>query len=256
MDSQLTSAPLVLPDPLPADGPVIARVGSLRVGKVASHVWDGRAVESAALKEPQTQRVHLGTEGFAGDEQADRANHGGPEKAVLVYAGAHYPRWHADGLDLPEGAFFENITLHGDSCHEGSVHLGEVWRMGEAVVQVSQPRSPCWKLARKWGVRDLAVSTQTTGRTGWYLRVLTPGTVAAGDEVRRLAIPAGAVSAAEVTRVMNVDKRDLEGARTLLDSGALPPRWAEKLQRRLEKAQPEDDGSRLFGDADAEAEAG
>lgn len=254
MDAAFSSQapPLVLPDPLPMDGPVVARVRTLRTGPVARHVWSGREVLTGAVKDPRSGRVRLGRCGFEGDEQGDTVNHGGPDKAVLAYAAHHYPRWRGEGLDLPEGALFENITLDSDSvedapCDEATVRVGEVWRLGEAVMQVSQPRNPCWKLARRWGIPDMAVRTQTSGRTGWYLRVLVAGTVAAGDEVHRVAVPAGAITVAEVTRVLNVDRKDLDGARRLLRAPGIPERHRAKLAKRLQRQAPEDDSSRLYG---------
>lgn len=254
MDAVLSpqAPPLVLPDPLPVGGPVVARVRALRTGPAKRHVWSGREVFTGAAKEPRAGRVLLGRCGFEGDEQGDTKNHGGPDKAVLAYAAQHYPRWRGEGLDLPEGALFENITLVSEGpeetpCEEATVRVGEVWRLGEAVVQVSQPRNPCWKLARKWGIPDMAVRTQNSGRTGWYLRVLKSGTVAAGDEVHRVAVPEGAVTVAEVTRVLNLDRKDLDGARRLLQAPGILERHRATLVKRLERQTPEDDSRRLYG---------
>lgn len=228
---------------------LLARVNAVRVGRAQTHVWDGREVRSGAVKRQADGPVHLGPLGFDGDEQADTAVHGGPEKAALLYAGHHYPRWAAEqGLTLPDGGFFENVTLgdlSGTGPDETTVVLGETWRLGGAVVQVSQPRSPCWKLARRWGVKDLVLQVQETGWSGWYIRVLEPGIVAAGDAVELLERPAEP-TVAEVARVMNRDKKDLDGARRLLRSELLPPRWRERLEKRL-AGHPEDDTARIQG---------
>jgi MOSC domain-containing protein YiiM len=129
-------------------------------------------------------RIHL-----AGDGQADRRAHGGPEKAVLAYAAQHYPLWREE-LGIPEmayGAFGENFTI--DGLDEETVCLGDIYQIGAARVQVSQPRYPCWKLARRWRRNDLVARVLRTGRSGWYFRVLDEGMVEAGLAVQRLERP-------------------------------------------------------------------
>ena len=230
---------------------LVATVAAVRVGRVRAHHWNGREIYTGADKDEIAGPVQLGTLGLTGDEQADQKNHGGPDKALLLYADHHYPSWLADqGLELASGAFFENITLtgvDGRPCpDETTVVLGETWRLGQAIVQVSQPRSPCYKLAGRWGVPDLVQRVQRTGWSGWYVRVLEPGAVAKGDAAELLERPAGAPTVAEVTRIVNVDKHDLEGARRLLAASVLPERLRNRLLDRVAGAA-EDDSARLLG---------
>jgi MOSC domain-containing protein YiiM len=110
-----------------------------------------------------------------GDEQADLSVHGGPEKAVYVYPVEHYPAWTADSFALNIGDAGENISLSGAT--EDDVRIGDVWSWGDTLVQVSQPRSPCYKLAMKTGRKDIIPALIDSGRTGWYLRVLKTGRV-------------------------------------------------------------------------------
>lgn len=230
----------------------LAEVLSVRTGCVQTHEWDGRTVESGGAKSERQGRVRLTELGLQGDEQADLRVHGGPDKAVLVYAAHHYPAWAADhGLQFPEGGFFENLTVGSPvdaRLDETTTRLGERWRLGSAIVQVSQPRSPCWKLARRWQIPDLVPRVQDTGWTGWYLRILEPGEVAAGDTIQLADRPAGAPTIAEVGRILNRDKHDLDGARRLLEYPDLPERWRSKLEARLGGAI-EDDSRRLHGPA-------
>lgn len=232
----------------------IAIVEAVRTGPVQTHQWDGRRVVSACNKTRREGSVALGELGFDGDDQADRRHHGGIDKAVLVYAGQNYQRWAAEqGLDIEVGGFFENITLGAiegrPAPDEQIVRLGERWRLGTAVVQVTQQRSPCYKLARRWQVPDLVERVQATGWSGWYLRVLTPGLVAAGDVVELLERPADAPTVAEVARVLNRDKADLAGARALLGASNLLSKMREKLQRRL-AGVADDDAERVRGPVD------
>lgn len=133
------------------------------------------------FKEPVSSAVRLGLINLEGDGQADLVHHGGTDKAVLAYSAEHYPGWRQsmNNPSLPFGAFGENFTITG--LTEADVCIGDIWQVGdEAVLEVSQPRQPCWKLARRWRIKSLALDVQQTGRTGWYFRVLTEGIVAAG----------------------------------------------------------------------------
>jgi MOSC domain-containing protein YiiM len=144
--------------------------------------WDKRW-RTAFVKEPVRGPVWLGTTNLAGDGQADPRVHGGPDMAVLCYSGDHYPRWRDEiGMDFPNGGFGENFTVAGRD--ERSVCIGDVYEVGETVVQVSQPRGPCSKIANRWQRADLLDLVLETGRHGWYLRVLRDGHVEAGQELR------------------------------------------------------------------------
>ncbi|MEO9248457.1 MOSC domain-containing protein [Citricoccus nitrophenolicus] len=208
------------------------RIAAVRVGAVRTVRWRDADVPTGAFKEPVEGPVKLGVTGLAGDGQGDTVHHGGPEKAVMCYARSHYAAWRADGLDLPEGALFENLTV--DGLTEAEVCLADVWQVGDAVLQVSQSRRPCWKLSSRWGVPDLARRVQATGRTGWYLRVLTPAPLAAGQRMRLVDRAPGAVDLAALSRVMTVDKDDLRAAERVLASPGVPDSWRSALQRRLE----------------------
>ncbi|ABG05052.1 MOSC domain containing protein [Rubrobacter xylanophilus DSM 9941] len=223
-------------------GAVVVEISVGRVGRLAGR---GKGVKSAIFKRPLGGPAWLGREGFAGDEQADRKNHGGPEKAAFVYPTEHYPRWQEMlGLELPPAAFGENLSTRG--LAEDGVCLGDVYRLGGALVQVSQPRRPCYKPAWRFGVRDLALLTQESGMTGFYLRVLEEGEVAPGDALALLERPVGAVSVGEANRVMHRDRDDAEGMGRLLAAPGLPPSWHAAFERRL-AGVGEDGAGRLEG---------
>lgn len=168
-----------------------ARVLSIQVGRPRLYPDDGmgRIWRSAIAKAPVEGPVWLGPANLDGDAQADLENHGGPDKAVLVYAEAGYRYWaEAHGLaSLGPGSFGENFTVAGQ--WEADVCLGDVYEIGGARVQVSQPRVPCWKLALHTGVRDMVRLVSASGRGGWYLRVLQEGWVEAGQVLRLVDRP-------------------------------------------------------------------
>ena len=130
------------------------------------------AISKALVTAPELTLTELN---LAGDRQADLTVHGGVDKAVYVYPVEHYPAWAADGFAASPADFGENVSLRG--LTEDGVRIGDVWAWGDALVQVSQPREPCFKLAMKTGRKDVVPAMIDSGRCGWYLRVLRPGTV-------------------------------------------------------------------------------
>jgi MOSC domain-containing protein YiiM len=157
------------------------RLAAVFVGQPQIHDENGHSWLTSIVKSAVTGAIALGDRNLEGDQQADPTVHGGPEKAVCVYPVAHYARWRAEleRDDCAAGWCGENFAVEGQV--EVDVAIGDVFAVGTAVVQVSQPRGPCWKLARRWQQPDLVKRAVSTGRTGWYLRVLRAGTVAAGD---------------------------------------------------------------------------
>ncbi|MEZ6142566.1 MAG: MOSC domain-containing protein [Zavarzinella sp.] len=192
--------------------------------------------------------VWLGATTLDGDEQSDLIHHGGPDKAVLAYSAEHYPGWRQSMNNplLPFGAFGENFTVAG--LTEADVCIGDTWQVGgEAVVQVSQPRQPCWKLSRRWRIKSLALDVQQTGRTGWYFRVLTEGMVAGGMSLTLRERPYPDWTIERANRVMHAEKSDIAAA---LELGAIPllsQNWRTTLTRRANKQEP-DPQNRLIGE--------
>src|SRR5215213_11126937 len=139
-----------------------------------------RSWQTSFFREPSRERRWLATTHLAGNQQADRENHGTPNQAVLLYAAAHYPRWQAE-LGRPElgpGGFGENFTV--DGLDETTACIGDTYAAGDAHFQVTGPRYPCVKISRRWGIPTLTARVAETGRTGWYCRVLQEGWVESG----------------------------------------------------------------------------
>lgn len=207
---------------------------------------DDRAWTSGIIKAAVTGPVWLARTNLAGDGQADPLNHGGPDKAVCVYPAGHYPHWRANlALQLEYGAFGENFTVAGLS--EAEVCVGDVWSVGGALVAVSQPRQPCWKLARRWAVKDLALRVQQTGRTGWYFRVVREGLVAAGDLLTLAERPAPNWTITRANEVMHHRKTDFALAAELAAVPTLSASWRATLQARAVKHVQPDTATRLEG---------
>jgi len=204
---------------------------------------------SGIVKLPVDRPLALGPEGLEGDEQADRRLHGGVEKAVHHYPVEHYAAWQADLGALPAlaapGGFGENIST--SSLTEATVAVGDIFRLSSALLQVSQGRQPCWKLNRRFETPDMARRVQQSGRTGWYYRVLAPGTVAPGDRlelVDRLAPDWTLHRLWHALYVDRLNKGELQGIAAL---DVLAEGWRKYAVRRLDSGRVEDWAKRLDG---------
>lgn len=224
-------------------------VVAVNAGATSTLTSGRREIETAFVKEPLPGRVHVTRLGIADDDHVYE-DHGGPDMALLAYPVEHYEFWREQGLELPtSAAMAENLTVAG--LVETDVWLGDVFRIGAAVVQVTQPRSPCYKIAARYGRKDLPVLVQDTGFIGYLLRVLTEGDVGAGDEVTLIDRQDHGVSVAFAGRVANVDRNDVDGARRVLAVEALSSSVRRKLQARVDTAERAGlDTDRLFLDAD------
>lgn len=230
-----------------------AVLASIQVGKPRETGTEGAADPfdrpwvSGFWKEPAAGPVDLRRTNLNGDGQADLVNHGGADKAVCCYSAAHYPGWRSE-LTRPEmafGAFGENFTIAG--LVEPDVCIGDSFRVGTAVVQVSQPRQPCWKLARRWRIKELTFLVQNSGRTGWYFRVLTEGVVQAGEPLTLVDRPHPGWTIARANQVMHHDKADLASAAALATLPTLSASWKTTLHNRVAKGIEPDAARRLEG---------
>lgn len=217
------------------------RLLSIQVGKPATYGREDAADPHERLwrtgyfKLPVSGPVFVGQTGLTGDGQADLENHGGIDKAVLAYSAEHYPKWREEFqiADMPFGGFGENLTISG--LDETSVCIGDVWQCGPVVLEVSQPRQPCWKTSRRWRMGDLSQRVIATGRSGWYLRVVEEGEIEAGMEsalVRRIH-PQWTV--ARANEVLHHRTDDLAAAEELANLPELALSWREIFVARLAK---------------------
>ena len=208
-------------------------------------LWQGKA-PSAIAKQATTSSIHLTETGFTGDEQADLKVHGGTEKAVHHYAADHYPYWAEQYGSLPAfkpGGFGENVSTIG--LIETAVFIGDVFRIGNATVQISQGRQPCWKLNEHTSTPTLAYDFQRTGKTGWYYRVLEEGTVQIGHEIRLLERPNLRWSVEEVTRARLNPKIETSVAEALSELAELAPEWRTAFAKKAKRGFKEDVTPRL-----------
>jgi MOSC domain-containing protein YiiM len=207
-------------------------VEGLQVGKPVVHVWQNKEWTSGIAKAPAEGKVYLGVEGFEGDGQADLVNHGGRDKAVCVYSLEHYPYWkEALGSPMNPSAFGENITAAGMT--EDAVYIGDIFRAGDAVVQISQPRQPCYKLGYKYGRTDMPLLVQNSGYTGYYFRVLEEGLVAKGDPIILLERSAYGITVSDANRVMYQERTNRQAMEQMLAIPELSSSWRQTFTKRI-----------------------
>ncbi|HEU5116282.1 MAG TPA: MOSC domain-containing protein, partial [Isosphaeraceae bacterium] len=208
------------------------KVVSLNVGLPREVEWEGNTVLTSIFKDPVNRRLRVSRLNLDGDEQSDLTVHGGVDKAVYAYPSEHYDAWRQE---LPEvefswAAFGENLTTAGLL---EDVRIGDRFRIGSAEFAVTQPRLPCFKLGIRFGRMDMLKRMLRSGRTGFYLAVLTEGELAAGDAIELIERTEETLTVADVVRLYTVDARNPELLRQATQSTRLPESWKDYFRKRL-----------------------
>lgn len=220
---------------------ILATLSSIQVAAPATYGFEGAADPHDMLwttgffKARVSGPVFAGVTNLRGDGQADLQHHGGIDKAVLAYGAEHYPKWREE-LNMPEmphGAFGENLTIAGLS--EESVCIGDILRIGSVTFEVSQPRQPCWKLARRWRMHTLTGLVVHNGRTGWYLRVLEEGYIEDGMRVELIDRPNPEWQIARANYILHHCRKDLPLTLELAGVPGLAHSWVEELLERADR---------------------
>jgi MOSC domain-containing protein YiiM len=213
-------------------------LASLNVGQPQQLLWNNRKVTSGISKRPVTDDVFLSVLNFEGDVQADKKNHGGKDKAVSVYPSVHYLYWkqHWD-LDLAPASFGENLAV--DGLTEETVKIGDVFQLGEALLQISQPRMPCYKVGMNLKQESIPDDMVKTGYTGFYMRVLEPGFVEAGSTLKLVKKSEFDVTVAEVNLVTYHQKNDMDKLKKICALDDLAGGWRDKLIKQLKSLSDE-----------------
>ncbi len=208
---------------------------SVNVGLPRAVEWKGRMITTGIFKDPVEGRTTLHRLNLDGDGQADLTVHGGPDMAVYAYPAEHYVYWRQElpGMDLPWGMFGENFSTEG--LLEGSVNIGDRFRIGTAEVQVTQPRVPCYKLSLRFRRDDIIKRFLASRRTGFYLRVLQEGEVAPGDPFELTSRTGSNVTVADITRLHMKEDVNPDILQRALELEALSWSWRKRFQQRQAK---------------------
>jgi MOSC domain-containing protein YiiM len=213
--------------------PSKAEIVSVNVGLPRTIATPRGDVETAIFKEPTTERLAVSQLNLEGDAQADLTVHGGANKAVYGYPVEHYEYW-ADALgrtDLTPGQFGENLTTRG--LLEKEVLIGDVFSVGSATLEVSQPRSPCFKLGLRMGDPRFPKKFHKSGLSGFYFRVLETGEIGAGDELDRIERGRSGITVHEIWALSHGDASDPARLATALELDTLGPEWHTPMERKL-----------------------
>lgn len=206
-----------------------------------------RQAPSGINKRPVKGKMRILSEGLESDFQGDRKVHGGPEKALHHYPYDHYAIWQQEVGDIPllsaPGAFGENISTSGLTEH--NVAVGDRFRLGTALIEVSQGRQPCWKLNFRFDVPDMAIRVQKTGRSGWYYRILEEGSAETGDAMILVDRMAPEWTLHRLWHLLYVDTLNYEELALMAEIKHLADGWKKYALRRLKNRRVEDWSARL-----------
>ena len=209
------------------DGPLVL---SVNVGRPRTVEWRGRVVTSAIWKQPTTGPVTVAGVNLTGDDQADRRVHGGVDKAIYAYAVEDYDWWATTTGPLGAGTFGENLTTAGIDL--SASHIGDRWRVGSAVLEVAQPRQPCFKLGIRMNDDTFPGAFESARRPGAYLRIISPGALAAGD---RIDVEPAEQPAIRISSLVE-DDIDEDVLRLMVDDPRVPDGWRRAAERALTRS--------------------
>jgi MOSC domain-containing protein YiiM len=212
------------------------KILSLNLSLPRLTAWKGETISTGIFKQPVAGRVRLRTLNFDGDRQADLSVHGGPDKAVYAYPSEHYPFWRGE---LPEvemnwGMFGENLTTEG--LLEVEVKIGDVFQIGSAVIRVTQPRIPCYKLQAKFQRDDILKRVLASGRSGFYFAVDKEGEAGAGDDLTLISREEHSLTIAAINDLYTHRNCSLDQLQRAAKLSYLPAGWRKHFQSLAEEA--------------------
>ncbi|MBI2421575.1 MAG: MOSC domain-containing protein [Candidatus Hydrogenedentes bacterium] len=213
-------------------------VVSVNTGRPRGVPYRGETVQTGIFKEAVQRPVHVGARSIEGDVQVDLRYHGGIDKAVYGYPSEHYAHWATvQGVDaFPWGQFGENLSTRG--LLESSVHIGDIYQIGAAHLQVTQPRVPCFKLGIKMGSAAFVKKFLDSQFSGFYFRVVEEGAVQAGDTIELLERDPRSMSLIDIHTLHFKDTKNRTGLERAVAITGLSDVWREELQELLEKLKP------------------
>ncbi|REK77088.1 MOSC domain-containing protein [Paenibacillus paeoniae] len=213
---------------------ITASLASLQVGRPQLLQHGAKQVLSGIFKSASEEPHQVRFLGIDGDGQGDTIHHGGADKAICAYFVKRYPYWSEQrGRPIPNGAFGENFSM--THWTEEQLSIGDIIGIGDTVLQISQPRQPCYKLGLRNEWPELPALAQQTGYTGFYFRVLQEGTVKTGDSFVIHELHKAKFTIAEANRVMYKEKTNKRAIESLLEVEELAASWRDQLTARLHK---------------------
>lgn len=207
------------------------KIISTNIGRPTKITWNGKETTTGIYKFPVQEPLFLDVEEVQGDTVADRKVHGGAYKACYLFASDHYPYWREKypDLDWDWGMFGENLTVEG--LDESQIRIGNIYRLGSALVQISQPREPCYKLGIRFGDQNILKTFIEHGWPGTYLHILETGTVAVGDTMELVEESKNPLTTQQFYHLLFAKEKDKTLLQWAIDNEALPPGKRERLKK-------------------------
>ena len=212
---------------------IIAKIKSLQISDIKTIKDKNKTWETGSFKTP-IKECEISTTGIIGDKVADTKHHGGLDKAVFANALSNYTKWQKflqKDTPLNYGALAENLTI--ENIDEDDVFIGDIHKIGEVILEVSQPREPCWKIGQKHHNKYFTKYIYESGETGWYYRVLQTGTIKQNDSIELIKRVNDKVSIKKANEVLRTAKENLELSEYLLNLDVLSEAWKNSLKKKV-----------------------
>lgn len=205
------------------------KIISTNIAQPTTFVWNGEDITTGIYKKPTEHPIHLGLTDVKGDEVSDRKVHGGAFKACYLFSANQYPYWQDlyPNLDWTYGMLGENLTV--ENLDERQLFIGDIYKLGNALVQITQPREPCFKFAHKFGSNTVLQQFITHGYSGTYVKVLKEGDVKVGDTFELLERGKDSISIFQLFELLYAENKNIGQIKLLLDNDALPKRFRKRL---------------------------
>lgn len=209
------------------------KIISTNIAKPTTIIWNDQEVTTGIYKKPTQEPIYLGKEGVRDDEVSDKTVHGGAFKACYLFSEIHYQYWKYlyPNLDWEWGMFGENLTIA--DLDETQILVGDIYKMGNALIQVTQPREPCFKFAHKFGTTDVLKQFINHGFPGTYIRVLETGFVQIGDPLELIERPNNSLTTAQLFHLLFTKQKDQNLLKLAINNESLPARKRDKLSAFL-----------------------
>ena len=206
---------------------------STNIANPKTILWRGQHVKTGIYKTPTTKPIYLGKENVREDEVSDRKVHGGEYKACYLFSAENYPYWKNlyPNLDWDWGMLGENLTVSG--LNETKIYIGDIYKIGTALVQITQPREPCYKFGVKFGTQKVLKQFIQHGRPGTYVRVLEEGLVKTGDSFMLVEQAKNSITTTQFFELLFAKQKNLKHLKLVLKNEALPKKKREKLKSFL-----------------------
>lgn len=214
---------------------IISKIRSLQISDIKTINDENKTWQTGSFKTP-IQKAEITTTGIKGDKVADTKHHGGIDKAVFANSYKNYAKWQSFlKLDKPleYGALAENLTV--EKIDEDDVFIGDIHQIGEVILEVSQPREPCWKIGQKWHNKYFTKYIYDSGETGWYYRVLKTGMINQDDEIKLLKRVNDTISIKKANEILREPKNHPHEVNYLLNLDVLSEAWKNSLKKRVVK---------------------